>query len=138
MSIKIDNYFTLPSCASALKVFLFSGSDDLTSWVNYYRNMSRLYRSMVKEMDSEITAYRMQIKNLRAEVATRMVGINEKKAALLKLAEINEVDRSNLNKAFCRDNFQVSSFFRDEARNKRIRKLSRDLKITSQEKQKAN
>ena len=73
--------------------------------------MSRLYRSMVKEMDSEITAYRMQIKNLRAEVATRMVGINEKKAALLKLAEINEVDRSNLNKAFCRDNFQVSSFF---------------------------
>lgn len=73
----------------------------MTSWVNYYRNMSRLYRSMVKEMDNEITAYRTQIRSLRSEVASKMTGINEKKAALMKLAEINEVDRSNLNKAFC-------------------------------------
>ena len=55
---------------------------------------------MVKEMDKEIIAYRNQIRNLKVDLSSKMNGLNEKKAALLKLAEINEVDRTNLNKAF--------------------------------------
>jgi hypothetical protein len=77
-------------------------SDDLQSWVKYYKNLSHLYRSMVKEMDAEILAYRHQIKNLKNELSTKLIRIDEKKAALLKLAEINEVDRTNLNRAFCK------------------------------------
>jgi len=57
---------------------------------------------MVKEMDAEILAYRHQIKNLKNELSTKLIRIDEKKAALLKLAEINEVDRTNLNRAFCK------------------------------------
>ncbi len=60
-------------------------------------------------MDAEILAYRHQIKNLKNELASKFIRFDEKKAALLKLAEINEVDRANLNKAFCK----LDSYFKN-------------------------
>lgn len=68
--------------------------------VIYYKNVSRVYRSIVKQMDDELVAYKNHVKGLKSQLAVKMTNIDEKKAALLKLAEINELDRSNLNKAF--------------------------------------
>lgn len=68
--------------------------------VIYYKNVSRVYRSIVKQMDDESVAYKNHIKGLKGQLAVKMTNIDAKKAALLKLAEINELDRANLNKAF--------------------------------------
>ena len=54
-------------------------------------------------MNEDLTLYKEQVRNLElanVQLSSKMSNFQDKKAALIKLAEINELDKNNLNKSF--------------------------------------
>lgn len=54
-------------------------------------------------MNEDLTLYKEQVRNLElanVQLTSKMSNFQDKKAALIKLAEINELDKTNLNKSF--------------------------------------
>ena len=82
-----------------LQIIFFS-SDDLNAWVAYYRNLAKFYRGLIKKLNEDIGIFKTQLRNSETQLTAKLTNFAEKKKALLKLAEINEGDRANLNKSF--------------------------------------
>ena len=43
--------------------------------VIYYKNVSRVYRSIVKQMDDELVAYKNHVKGLKSQLAVKMTNV---------------------------------------------------------------
>jgi hypothetical protein len=55
-------------------------------------------------MNDDLNLYRQQLRNLELaniQLTTKMTNFEDKKSALIKLAEINEMDKTKLNQTFC-------------------------------------
>lgn len=77
--------------------------NDLEGWVGYYTNLLNAYKALVKKMNEDIILYRQQLRNLELsnnQLSSKMNNFEDKKQALLKLAEINETDKVKLNQSF--------------------------------------
>ncbi len=86
-----------------LFLLIFNKSNDLESWLNYYQNIQNSYRFLVRKMKEDAELNKKQIENLQqanSQLSLKMDNFADKKLQLLKLAEINEMDKANLNKAF--------------------------------------
>ncbi|RMZ98244.1 coiled-coil domain-containing 33-like [Brachionus plicatilis] len=78
-------------------------STDMEGWVSYYSNLINAYKALVKKMNEDIVLYRQQLRNLELsnnQLSSKMNNFEDKKQALLKLAEINETDKTKLNQSF--------------------------------------
>lgn len=76
---------------------------DLEGWIGYYNNLLNAYKALVKKMNEDIILYRQQLRNLELsnnQLSSKMNNFEDKKQALLKLAEINETDKVKLNQSF--------------------------------------
>lgn len=76
---------------------------DLEGWIGYYTNLINAYKALVKKMNEDIVLYRQQLRNLElsnSQLSSKMNNFEDKKQALLKLAEINETDKAKLNQSF--------------------------------------
>ena len=54
-------------------------------------------------MKEDLTLYKQQLRNLElsnVQLTTKMSNFENKKSALIKLAEINEMDKTKLNQSF--------------------------------------
>jgi hypothetical protein len=54
-------------------------------------------------MNEDLTLYKQQLRNLElsnVQLTTKMSNFENKKSALIKLAEINEMDKTKLNQSF--------------------------------------
>ncbi|CAF0799674.1 unnamed protein product [Brachionus calyciflorus] len=78
-------------------------NNDIEGWLIYYTNILNAYKSLVKKMNEDLVLYRQQIRNLElsnVQLTTRMNNFEDKKTVLIKLAEINETDKTKLNQSF--------------------------------------
>lgn len=61
------------------------------------------YKALVRKLNEDLVLYRQQLRNLElsnVQLTSKMGNFEDKKLALLKLAELNEMDKSKLNKSF--------------------------------------
>ena len=80
-------------------------SVDMDGWITYYQNLLSAYRALARKMNEDLNLYKAQMRNLElanVQLSTKMSNFENKKQVLLKLAEITDSDKSNLNKSFCK------------------------------------
>jgi septal ring factor EnvC (AmiA/AmiB activator) len=106
--------------------------DDVEGWILYYQDIVQLFRNLIRKMTEDADLYRHQIKNLEhanAQLSAKMGNFEEKKLALLKLAELNEVDKANLSKAFWELKTRINVKANDnEVLRDQIARLEHELK----------
>ena len=62
------------------------------------------YRALIRKLVNDLELYKTQIRNLElinVQYQTKLTNFQDKKQALIKLAELDQHDKSNLNKSFC-------------------------------------
>jgi hypothetical protein len=82
--------------------------NDAEGWAFYYQNLVPAYKSLVRKMNDDLNLYRQQLRNLELaniQLTTKMTNFEDKKSALVKLAEINEMDKTKLNQTFCNSTY---------------------------------
>ena len=76
---------------------------DTDGWIAYYQNLLQAYRALARKMNEDLNLAKNQLRNLElsnVQLSTKMANFENKKYQLLKLAEISELDKTNLNKTF--------------------------------------
>ena len=84
--------------------------DDIGDLVDYHNNITLAYRTIIRKMVQDLDLYKQKVKSLElsnVKLTAQMTHFEDKKAALLKLAVINETDKSSLNKTFRKIEFKL-------------------------------
>ncbi len=72
------------------------------------------YRALIRKLVEDLDLYKAQIRNLElinVQMSTKMSNFQDKKRALIKLAEIDQYDKSNLNKTFCKFPLYIFKYY---------------------------
>ena len=75
----------------------------MDGWMTYYQNLLQAYRALARKMNEDLNLAKNQLRNMElsnVQLTTKMSNFENKKYQLLKLAEISELDKNNLNKTF--------------------------------------
>jgi hypothetical protein len=71
--------------------------------MNYYKDLLEAYKNLIRQLTDENDLNKAKVRNLElsnTELSTRVKSFEERSRSLLKMTEINEIDRTKLNETF--------------------------------------